>query len=81
MRTWGVDQGEERQVQALGKLEGAHRLAIPLRVRHAKPAANVALGVGPLLGANHHNASAVDARNARNDRSVITGASIAAQLY
>ena len=81
VRTRGVDQGEERQVQALGKLKGAHRLAIPLWVRHAESAANVALGVGPLLGPHHHNASPIDARNARNDRAVITGAPIAAQLH
>jgi hypothetical protein len=68
-------------VQALGKLKGAHRLAIPLWVRHAESAANVALSVGPLLGADHHNASPVDARNTRNDCAVITGTSITTQLY
>jgi hypothetical protein len=50
-------------------------------VRHAKSTANVALGIGPLLGADHHNASPVDARNARNDCAVVTGTSITAQLY
>jgi hypothetical protein len=68
-------------VQSLGKLKGAHRLAVPLRVRHAETAANVALGVGPLLGPHHHNASTIDARNARDDCAVITGTSITAQLY
>jgi hypothetical protein len=68
-------------VQALGKLKGAHRLAISLWVRHAKSTANVTLGVGPLLGPHHHNASTINARDARNDCPVITGASIAAQLY
>ncbi len=81
VRTRGVDEGEHRQVQALGKLKGAHRLAIPLGVRHAESATNVALGVGPLLGADHHNATTINARNARDDRAVITGASIAAQFY
>jgi hypothetical protein len=67
-------------MEALGKLKGAHRLAIPLRVRHAKSATNVAFGVGPLLGAHDHNASPVDARNARNDGAIIASATIAAQL-
>ena len=81
VRTWGVDQREERQMESFGKLEGAHRLAIPLWVRHAESTANIALGVGPLLGPHHHNPTTIDARDARNDCPVITGASIAAQFY
>ena len=50
-------------------------------MRHAKSTTNVALGVGPLLGADHHNATTIDARNARDDCAVITGTSITAQLY
>ncbi len=36
---------QDGKVQSLGELKGAHRLPIPLRVRHAEAATNVALGV------------------------------------
>jgi hypothetical protein len=68
-------------VEALGELKGALRLSVALRVWHAEAAANVALGVAPLLRANHHNASSINARDPRDDRAVITRAAITAQLY
>jgi hypothetical protein len=49
-------------------------------VRHTETATDVALRVATLLRSNHHDASSINARNARNDRAVITSASITAQL-
>jgi hypothetical protein len=50
-------------------------------VRHAETAPNIALRVAPLLRANHHNASSINACNASNNCAVITGASITTQLH
>jgi hypothetical protein len=49
-------------------------------MRHAEAATDVALRVTSLLRSNHHNASSINARNASNNRAVITGASITTQL-
>jgi hypothetical protein len=67
-------------MQSFGELKGAHRLPVALRVRHAEAATDVALRVATLLRSNHHDASSINARNARNDRAVITSASITTQL-
>ena len=50
-------------------------------MRHAEAATDVALRVATLLRSNHHDASSINARNPRNDRAIITGTSITAQLH
>ena len=65
---------------SFGEFKGAHRLPVALRVRHAEAATDLALRVAALLRSHHHNASPINARNASNNRAVITGASITTQL-
>ena len=47
-----VDEGEERQLELLGELHQAQRLAIALGARHAEVAQRALLGVAALLVAD-----------------------------
>ena len=57
----GVDEGQQRQLEAFGQLHQPQRLAVTLRARHAEVAAHLGLGVAALLVADDHHRAAVDA--------------------
>src|SRR5690606_4623498 len=76
----GVDEGEQRQPEALGQLHQPQRLAVALGARHAEVALELGLGVAALLVADHHHAAAVDAGEAADDRGVVGVGAVARQL-
>ena len=49
MRARDVDEGDDRQAEALGELHDPHRLAVALGMRHPEVAPDVLVGVGALL--------------------------------
>jgi hypothetical protein len=71
---------KQRQLEALGHLHQAQRLAIAFRARHAEIALDLALGVASLLVADDHHRLAVDARQSTHDRGVVGIGAIACQL-
>src|SRR5690606_27759468 len=80
VRPGGVDEGQQRQPEALGHLHQPQRLAVTLRARHAEVAAHLGLGVAALLVADDHHAAAVDAAQAADDGGVVGIGAVAGQL-
>ena len=80
VRARRVDEREERQLELLGELHEAQRLAIALGPRHAEVAVDLLLGVAALLVAEHHAGLAVEAREAADDRRVVGVRAVAVQL-
>ena len=76
----GVDESQDRHLEALGHLHQAQGLAVPFRARHAEVALDLLLGVTALLVADHHHCTAVDAGQTTHDRLVIGEGTVAGQL-
>ena len=75
-----VHQGEDGTAELRGDLHHAHRLAVALGLGHPEVAADLLLGVAPLLVADHHAGLAVEARQAADDGGVIGEMAIAVQF-
>src|SRR5204863_87029 len=69
-----VDQRHHRQLEAVGELHQAARLAIALGLGHAEIALHAVVGVGALLVAVHDAGAAVVPAEAADDRAVLAGA-------
>jgi hypothetical protein len=80
IRAGRVDEGEDRQLEALGELHEAQRLAVTLRTRHAEVALDLAFGVAAFLVADDDDAAAIDARDAADDRRVVRVGAIAREF-
>src|SRR5690606_15674384 len=66
-----IDEGQDRQLEALGHFHQAASLAIALGTRHAEVAAYLLAYFTPLLVTDHHYRLAVQAGRATDDGSVI----------
>ena len=72
-----VDQRDHRQVEALGHLHQANRLAVALGARHAEVVPDAALGVVALLMTDEHNAAPTKRAEAADDRRVLGEVAVA----
>ena len=72
-----VDQGHNRQVEAVGQIHQPHRLAIALRPRHAKVALDPGFGVMALFMADHHHGHVIEPRDPAHHCMVIGKAAVA----
>ena len=77
----GVDERDDRQVEALGQPEQAHRLAVPLGVRHAEVAADVLVRLGAALVSDEHERVAGHPRQAGHDRGVVAEEPVTVELH
>ncbi len=75
-----IDEGQDRQLEALGHFHQTQRLAIALRARHAEVAADLGLRVAALLVTDHHHRAPVDACRAADDRGVVGERAIAGKF-
>ncbi|GJE72516.1 hypothetical protein CHKEEEPN_4073 [Methylorubrum podarium] len=75
----GVDEGEDRQAEAVGGLHQPHRLAVALGPGHAEIVPQPRLGGRALLLADHADRAAAEAPEAAEDRLVLAEAAIAGQ--
>ena len=75
----GVDQGDDRQVEAVGKLHQARRLAIPLGARHAEIVAQAARRVVALFVADEADRAPTKASEPADDRGVLGEFAVAGQ--
>src|SRR5262249_60086783 len=73
----GVHQRQDRQLEALGELHDAHRLAVALRPRHAEIVLKAAFRARALLVADDAQALAVEAAEAAHDRLVVAELAVA----
>ena len=76
----GVDEGQDRQPEALRHLHQPQGLAVALGARHAEVAVDLLLGVAPLLVADDHHRAAVHARQAADDGRVVGKGAVAVQF-
>ncbi len=76
----GVDQGEDRQAEALGHLHQAQCLAVALRLGHAEVAHDLFLGGAAFLVADDHHRAAVDPAQAADDGLVVGEGAVAGQF-
>ena len=75
-----VDEGDDRQPEALGELHDPHRLAVALRVGHPEVAPDVLVGVGALLLADDHDPPAVEPGEPGDHRRVVAEQPVAVEL-
>ena len=75
----GVDQRDDRQVEAVGKLHQPRRLAIALGPRHAEIVGEPARGVVALLVADHADRLAAEPPEAADDRGVLAEGAVAGE--
>ena len=80
VRARGIDEGDERQAEALRETHQTQRLAIALGLGHAVVAAHALLGIAALLMAEHHDRAVAQARKPADDRKIIAKHAIAVQL-
>lgn len=76
----GIDEGDHRQLELLGHLHQAQRLAIAFGIGHAEVAVDLLLGVAPFLVADHHYRLAVETGQAADYGVVIAEITVAMQL-
>src|SRR4051812_20150947 len=76
-----VDEREYRQLELLGQLHQAQRLAVALGLGHAEVAQDLFLGVAALLMADDHAGRALEARQTAHDRGVLRVRAVAVQLF
>jgi hypothetical protein len=76
----GVDEGDHRQVEALGHVHQAHGLAVALGPGHAEVVLQAGGGVVALLVAHDHDRDAAEAAQAADDGLVVGELAVAAQL-
>ncbi len=77
----GVDQGQDRQAEALGQPHQPPRLAIPFRPPHAEIVLEPSLGIGALFGAEHENAAPAKAADAADDRRILGECAVAGERH
>ena len=75
----GVDQGDDREVEAVGEVHEADRLAVALGAGHAEVAGDARAGVVALLVADHHHGAVVEAGEAAHDRVVVGEGAVAGE--
>ncbi len=75
----GVDEGDERQLEAVGEAHEALRLAVALGPGHAEIVAHPALGVGALLLADDDDRAAAEAAEAADDGAVLGEGAVAGE--
>ena len=75
----GVDEGQHRQLEALGHVHQAHRLAVAFRPRHAEVARDAALRVVALFLADDHDRPAIEAPDAAGHGQILGELAIARQ--
>ena len=61
----GIDQGDDRQLEALGQVHQADRLAVAFRLRHAEVVLDAAFRVVALLVPDDHDRAAAEPRRGR----------------
>ncbi len=72
-----IDQRDDRQSEAVGKIHQPHRLAIALRPRHAEIMLEPRFRIGPLLLADDADGRTAKAREAADDRRILAKEAIA----
>ena len=75
----GVDERDDRQLEAVGEFHEPHRLAVALRPRHAEIVPEPALGVGALFLAEDADRLAAEAAEAADDRLVVAEFAVAGE--
>ena len=75
----GVDQRDDRQVEAVGELHQPHRLAVALGPRHAEIVLDAAVGVGALFLADDADRAAAEPAEAADDRLVLAEGAVAGE--
>jgi hypothetical protein len=75
----GVDEAQDRQAEAAGEFHHAARLAVALGPRHAEIVLHAALGVAPLLGAEHRDRQAAEPPEPGHHRRVVGKGAVAGQ--
>ena len=76
-----VHKGEHGQLELLGRLHQAQRLAVALGLAHAKVAHGAFFGVAALLVAHHHAGVAVEAGQATYDGEVVRIVAVTVQFH
>ena len=75
----GIDEAQHRQAEAAGQFDQAARLAVALGPRHAEIVLHAGLGVGALLGAQHHDGPAAEPAQPADHRRVVGEGAVAGQ--
>ena len=77
---WGIHEGQNRPAKFRRQLHHAQRFAITFRLGLTKIADHALLGVASLLLADYRHRSALEFRQAGNQRSVVSKRTIAVQF-
>ena len=75
----GVDEGDDRQAEAVGEVHQPDRLAVALGAGHAEVARDARAGVVALLVADHHHGAVVEAGEAAHHRVVVGEVAVAGE--
>src|SRR5690606_36467062 len=77
----GVDEGQDRHLEALGQLHQTAGLAVAFRARHAEVATHLLAHFGAFLMTDDHHRLTVQTRGTTNDGGVIGEMAITVQLF
>ena len=77
----GIDKGQDRKGEALGKAHQPSRFAITLGPGHAKIMTQARFGVGAFLGAEDHNAAPAETADPTDDRGILGKAAISGERH
>ena len=77
---WDVDQADQRERVTLGQLHQPHRLAIPLRVRHAEVPRRAFLEVASLLVSDQGDGPTLEAAEPDDDGRIVGASAVSVQL-
>ena len=76
----GIHEGDDGELEPLGHLHEAERLAVPFGIRHPEVAVDLLLGIVPLLVADDHDRFAVQARRTADDGMVVAEEPVAVEF-
>ncbi|OPZ11974.1 MAG: hypothetical protein BWZ07_01633 [Alphaproteobacteria bacterium ADurb.BinA280] len=71
IRAGGVDEGQQRQTEALGQLHDAQGFAVALRAWHAEVALDLGLGIATFLMPDDRDRAAIDATDTADQCRII----------
>ena len=77
----GIDKGQDRQGEALGKAHQPSRLAITFGLGHAEIVTQPPLGVGAFLGAKDQNAAPAEAADPADNRCILGKSAISGERH
>jgi hypothetical protein len=75
--TGGIDQGHNRDVEAVGQVHETDGLTIPFGARHAKVAFDPRRGIVALFMADHHHRASVEPSKSAHNGMVVSEVSVA----